>query len=73
MGRKAKFQERQEKRGPGRKAQKQKDPKFPKALVATGRNFANKRRLFEYIQKYMPSFICGYVQSIYKQYLGRIM
>jgi hypothetical protein len=33
MGRKAKYGEDKEKKGPGRKARKQKDPIFPKHLL----------------------------------------
>lgn len=41
MGRKAKFNETQVPKGPGRKAKKQHDPTFPKGILGTSINFCN--------------------------------
>ncbi|KAF5295368.1 hypothetical protein FQR65_LT01560 [Abscondita terminalis] len=54
MGRKAKFNEDQTKRGPGRKAKKQKDPIFPKALTDESdkkRTHRQKQRALKRLQK----------------------
>uniref|UniRef100_A0A1Y1N3Y3 SAM-dependent MTase RsmB/NOP-type domain-containing protein n=1 Tax=Photinus pyralis TaxID=7054 RepID=A0A1Y1N3Y3_PHOPY len=54
MGRKAKFTEEKTKKGPGRKAKKQKDPKFPKAALDEPEkkpSHRQKQRALKRIQK----------------------